>query len=87
MVDEAEDYLRGLGMEQVRVRHHDLLARIEVPPKDIARFCQAELRNRVVERFKHIGYRYVALDLQGYRSGSMNEVLPPITLGTEHLQP
>jgi len=75
MVAEAEDCLRGLGLEQVRVRHHDSLARIEVPLEEMGRFSQAEFRDQVVERLKCIGYSYVTLDLQGYRSGSMNEVL------------
>lgn len=75
MVAEAEDYLHGLGLEQVRVRHHNSVARIEVHLKEMGRFYQAELRHQVVERLKLIGYTYVTLDLQGYRSGSMNEVL------------
>jgi uncharacterized protein len=75
MVAEAEDYLHSLGFEQVRVRHHNSVARIEVPLEDMERFSRAELRRQVVGRLKLIGYTYVALDLQGFRSGSMNEVL------------
>ncbi|MCK4696731.1 MAG: TIGR00268 family protein, partial [Dehalococcoidia bacterium] len=75
MVAEAEDYLHSLGFGQVRVRHHNSVARIEVPLEDMERFSQAEFRRQVVERLKLIGYTYVALDLQGFRSGSMNEVL------------
>ncbi len=75
MVAEAEDYLHSLGFEQVRVRHHNSVARIEVTPEEMRRFYQAELCSQVVERLKLIGYTYVALDLQGFRSGSMNEVL------------
>jgi len=75
MVAEAEEYLHSLGFEQVRVRHHNSLARIEVPFKEMRRFYRAECRHQVVERLKLIGYTYVTLDLQGYRSGSMNEVL------------
>ncbi|MFQ5925008.1 MAG: ATP-dependent sacrificial sulfur transferase LarE [Dehalococcoidia bacterium] len=75
MVAEAEDYLYGLGFEQVRVRHHNGVARIEVPLKEMGRFYEVELRHQVVARLKLIGYTYVTLDLQGYRSGSMNEVL------------
>jgi len=75
MVAEAEDHLHGLGFEQVRVRHHNSVARIEVPLKEMGRFFEAELRHQVVARLKLIGYTYVTLDLQGYRSGSMNEVL------------
>ena len=76
MVGEAEDYLRGLGFRQVRVRHRGDLACVEVPAIDIGRFCDDGLRRRVAERLKEIGFIYVALDLQGYRSGSMNEALP-----------
>ncbi len=76
MVGEAEDYLRGLGFTQLRVRHRGDLACVEVPATDIGRFCDDALRGRVAERLKEIGFIYVALDLQGYRSGSMNEVLP-----------
>jgi len=75
MVAEAEDYLHDLGFKQVRVRHHNSVARIEVPLKEMRRFYQAELRRQVVGRLDLIGYTYVTLDLQGYRSGSMNEVL------------
>jgi uncharacterized protein len=75
MVAEAEDYLRGLGFAQVRVRHRRDLASVEVPPGEIARFCDDGLRAEVVARLRQIGYVYVTLDLQGYRSGSMNEVL------------
>jgi len=75
MVAEAEEYLHSLGFEQVRVRHHNSLARIEVPVKELRRFYQVERRHQVVERLKLIGYTYVTLDLQGYRMGSMNEVL------------
>jgi uncharacterized protein len=75
MVAEAEDFLHNLGFKQVRVRHHNSIARIEVPIIEMGRFYQAELRRQVVERLKLIGYTYVSLDLQGFRSGSMNEVL------------
>ena len=75
MVAEAEDFLHSLGFEQVRVRHHNSLARIEVPLREMKQFYQAERRRQVVERLKLMGYTYVTLDLQGYRSGSMNEVL------------
>ena len=75
MVDEAEDFLFGLGFKQVRVRHHGDLARIEVYPEEIERLMNGSLRERVVSRLKKIGYHYVTIDLQGFRSGSMNEVL------------
>jgi len=75
MVDEAEDFLFSLGFKQVRVRHYQRLARIEVYPEEMSRLMNGSLREKVVNRLKEIGYRYVTLDLQGFRSGSMNEVL------------
>jgi uncharacterized protein len=74
-VDEAEDFLFGLGFKQVRVRHYGNLARIEILNEEISRLTNGSLREKVVSRLKEIGYRYVTLDLQGFRSGSMNEVL------------
>jgi pyridinium-3,5-biscarboxylic acid mononucleotide sulfurtransferase len=72
----AEDFLRGLGFTQVRVRHHDNLARIEVLPEEMPRFTENGLGKRVTDEFRRIGYLYVTLDLAGYRTGSMNEALP-----------
>lgn len=71
-LDEAEDFLRGLGLRQLRVRHHGDIARIEVEPDDIPRLAQPEVRKQVVEAFTKLGFKYVALDLAGYRTGSMN---------------
>ena len=64
------------GIRQVRVRHHGDLARIEAPPDALARLAAPELRASIVEALRALGYHYVTLDLQGYRMGSMNEVLP-----------
>lgn len=75
MVEQAEDFLRSLGFRQVRVRHHETVARIEVSESDLDRFLERSVRERVAAKLKEIGYTYVSLDLQGYRSGSMNEVL------------
>jgi uncharacterized protein len=75
MVNEAEDFLFGLGFKQVRVRHYQNLARIEIFQEEIERLLDGSLREKVVRRLKEIGYQYVTLDLQGFRSGSMNEVL------------
>ena len=75
MVERAETFLRDKGFRQVRVRHHKLLARIEVEEEDIERICSRELREHITAEFKRIGYQYVAIDIQGYRTGSMNEVL------------
>jgi len=67
--------LRSLGFRQVRVRHHENIARIELEPGEISRFLDEQVREKVYKRFKEIGYLYVTLDLEGYRSGSLNEVL------------
>ena len=72
-IDHAEGILRQLGLAQLRVRHHGSLARIEVPPVDMG--VVFAHRDRIVADFKAAGYTYVALDLQGFRSGSANEEL------------
>lgn len=72
-IAEAERYLRSLGFTQVRVRHHDKIARIELPKEEITRLYSENLGDQIVARLKEIGYTYVTVDLQGYRSGSMNE--------------
>jgi len=75
MVDEAEQFLLDMGIRQVRVRHHGEIARIEVAPEERVQFFDVEVMNRIGERFKEIGFTYVTLDMLGYRTGSMNEVL------------
>jgi len=75
MVRRAEDYLRSLGLVQYRVRHHDTIARIEAPGEEIEKLASREVREKLVAEFKRIGYTYVTLDLEGFRSGSMNETL------------
>lgn len=72
-VNKAEDFLHGLGFKQVRVRHYCNLARIEVDQKDIPQFIT--YRKLIIEKLKELGYTYVTVDLEGYRTGSMNEVL------------
>ncbi|MPZ14138.1 MAG: ATP-dependent sacrificial sulfur transferase LarE [Chloroflexi bacterium] len=74
-IDRAEQLIRDLGFRQVRVRHHGEIARIELPREDMARFYSDELAAPVAKRLKELGFRYVTLDLEGFRSGSMNEVL------------
>lgn len=74
-VRQAEEVLRGLGLKQFRVRHHDTIARIEVLADDVAKIAASDVREKIVREFKRIGFTYVALDLQGFRSGSMNETL------------
>lgn len=72
-VGAAEAFLRGLGMRQLRVRHHGDVARIELEQEDLP--AALEHRDRIVRRLKNLGYRYVTLDLAGFRTGSMNDVL------------
>jgi pyridinium-3,5-biscarboxylic acid mononucleotide sulfurtransferase len=77
-IDAAEVALVAEGFRQVRVRHHGEVARIEVPPADLARFFEDGRNERVTRALKAAGFRYVTLDLQGYRSGSMNEGLAAV---------
>jgi pyridinium-3,5-biscarboxylic acid mononucleotide sulfurtransferase len=74
MIDQAEDFLMQLGFRQVRVRQHETLARIEVPADRIAEL--AAVASTVDAKLREIGYAYVSIDLRGYRTGSLNEVLP-----------
>ena len=75
MVELAEQYLMDLGFRQMRVRIHGDLARIEIPCGEFDRFMQEEVRSSVSRKLKQIGFVYTALDLQGYRTGSMNEAI------------
>ena len=75
MVDQAEQLLKDLGFVQFRVRIHGEMARIEVPAEDILKIVQPDIREKLTEKFKDLGFSYVTLDLQGFRSGSMNEIL------------
>lgn len=72
-LDGCEKFLRELGFRQFRVRHHDTVARIEVEPQDLLRVV--EHRDVINARFKELGYTYVTLDLEGYRTGKMNDTL------------
>ena len=74
-VEKAESGLRELGFRQLRVRHHGDVARIEVPAADISRLVDEETSKKVIARMKEAGFTYVTIDLEGFRSGSMNEVL------------
>jgi uncharacterized protein len=75
MIEEAEDYLRAKGFDQVRVRMHGNSARIEVAPKDIARLISPGVRIAATKKLKLVGFAYVSVDMEGYRTGSLNEVL------------
>ncbi len=74
-VEEAEDFLRKLGFVEFRVRHHDTIARIEVLPEDMEKVTTEPECKRIVEKLKSIGFKYITVDLQGFRSGSLNELL------------
>ena len=77
VVDAAESFLYTLGIGQLRVRHCGETARIEVEPREMALLLDESNRGRILARFRELGYLRVTLDLAGYRSGSMNEGLPP----------
>ena len=74
-IQAAEDAIRSLGIRQVRVRHHGETARIEVERDDLVRLVAKDVRQRIVDVFKELGYVYICLDLEGYRTGSLNAVL------------
>ena len=75
MIERAEQALRALGFRMCRVRHHDELARIELGRDEIAHALHPEVTSAIVRELKAVGYRYVTVDLQGYRMGSLNEGL------------
>jgi uncharacterized protein len=76
MIEQAEALLHKFGFREVRVRYHAPVARIEVSSSEIPRLAELPIREKVMENLKSLGFTYVALDLSGYRSGSMNDVLP-----------
>jgi uncharacterized protein len=74
-VDRAEDALRELGYRQLRVRHHGDLARIELAPDEMPRALDPEQLRTMSEALHALGFKFVSLDLDGYRTGSLNELL------------
>jgi uncharacterized protein len=74
-VDQGEEILREMGFQEFRVRHHDSLVRLEIAPAEMSRALRAEVIEDIARRFSKLGFKYVTLDLQGFRSGAMNEVL------------
>lgn len=74
MIELAEDYLHSIGISQVRARHHGKIVRIELKKEDMNLFSKPEFRKKVVSAFKKLGYTYITVDLEGYRTGSMNPV-------------
>jgi len=79
-IEKAEDFLRSLDFVEFRVRHQDITARIEVNPEDFEKIINDRNRYRIIEKLKALGFKYVTLDLQGFRSGAMNEVLDTETV-------
>ncbi len=75
-IGQAEEFLKKLGFKQVRVRHHDHIARVEIEAEEFPKIIEPGTREEIVKNFKKFGYTYVSLDLAGYRTGSMNEPLP-----------
>jgi uncharacterized protein len=74
-IEKAEDFLRALGLVEFRVRHHDTIARIEVYQKDFKKITSEPNRSKINKKLKSLGFKYITIDIQGFRSGSMNEVL------------
>jgi uncharacterized protein len=75
-VERGEEILREFGFREFRVRHHDQLVRLEIAPAEMDRVLRKDLIEELARRFRELGFKYVTLDLQGFRSGSMNESLP-----------
>lgn len=75
-VDRGEEILREFGFREFRVRHHDTLVRLEISPAEMEKVLQKDIVEQLAARFRELGFKYVTLDLHGYRSGSMNELLP-----------
>ena len=83
-VEEGEERLHALGFQQLRLRHHGTLARVELAPKELPRALDPAMAQRIVAAIKPLGFRFVSLDLEGYRSGALNEEL---TQGERDAQP
>ena len=80
MIDKGEEILRALGFVQTRVRHHGDIARIEIAREEMPNLLNLEMFERLSREFKGIGFRFVTIDVDGYRTGALNEVLTQITL-------
>jgi len=74
-ISKGEDYLRGLGLRQIRLRHHGNIARIEIASSEMDLLLKPDIRTEIVHNLKEIGYLYITLDLAGYRSGSLNDAI------------
>jgi len=74
-IEDAEEFLKSLGLIEFRVRHHDTIARIEVHPEDFKKISAEPNRSKIIKKLKSLGFKYITLDLQGFRTGSLNETL------------
>jgi uncharacterized protein len=74
-IEQAEEFLKKLGLVEFRVRHHDTVARIEVHPQDFKKITEEPNRSKIVAELKGLGFKYITIDLQGFRSGALNEAL------------
>ena len=83
VIEQAEDYLLSFGFSQLRVRHHGEVARIELLVEEIQRFFTGNTAELVRLKFQKIGFKYITVDLRGYRSGSLNESLENNSLQTK----
>ena len=77
-IAKAENFIRALGFETIRVRHHDTIARIEIPSGDLSHFMQDGIREQVNQYLKSLGFLWIALDIEGYRTGSLNSAIDRI---------
>jgi len=78
MVDAAENFLSDLGFRNIRARHEKNSLRIEISPSQIGMIADDRIRMQIVAKMKELGYKYVSVDLEGYRQGSLNETLKPV---------
>jgi uncharacterized protein len=82
MIDKAEQLLRSMGMRDLRVRYHaGDMARIEVPLNELGELCEPANREHIVTKLQGLGFKFVTLDLSGFRSGGLNQLIPPEELG------
>jgi uncharacterized protein len=83
MIDRGEEVMRALGFSQTRVRHHGEMARIEIAREEMPKALSVELFDQLGREFKKIGFRFVAIDVDGYRTGALNEILTQITASSK----
>ena len=75
-IEKGEEFLVSLGLKTVRLRDHGNIARLEIDPEDLKKIIQPEIREAIVKKLKELGFLYISLDLEGYKSGSLNKMLP-----------